>query len=298
MLEAHVDEGMEAALKRVISASARPRTARPARGEDADATQPLMTVDSLNSTLDRPHREVGDLPPFMRALVSELIGTAILIGIGCTCLMGNAATPFAATLLPAFVFPVTLFVLILTIGPISGCHLNPYLTFALVLAGECTIVRGAAYAVVQVIGSILGATFVRLAADPPPGASHQAICVGLAPHVGPFQGILVEFAITAILVLAVTLMYVWQPRIVHTASSLEGPLTVMFVVMANIMCAAQLTGGAMNYARVIGPAIVMGGSCWDHHFVYPLGGFAGAAAGMVLGGALSPLAQRHPIKLM
>ena len=75
-----------------------------------------------------------------KATLAELIGTFILVFVGTSTavvaglgLLGSGGVQIVAI---AFAFGFTLLALVYAIGPISGCHLNPAVTIAMLLAGK------------------------------------------------------------------------------------------------------------------------------------------------------------------
>jgi len=95
------------------------------------------------------------------ACLAELLGTAALLcavigsGIMAENLAGgNVAVALLANTL-ATVF--TLYVLIETLGPISGAHFNPAVTLVMAMRGALPPTRAGAYVVAQLIGAALGA---------------------------------------------------------------------------------------------------------------------------------------------
>jgi glycerol uptake facilitator-like aquaporin len=60
----------------------------------------------------------------------------------------------------AFAFGMAIMVLAYSIGHVSGCHLNPAVTLSLFLSGHCNLIQGLANVCAQIVGSILGASFL------------------------------------------------------------------------------------------------------------------------------------------
>lgn len=104
-----------------------------------------------------------------QALVAEGLGTALLlIGVvgsgimGQTLADGNIALALLAN---AIATGAMLYVIITTLGPVSGAHFNPAVTLAFTLRREIAVPRAAAYVVVQIIGGILGVWVSHLMFD-------------------------------------------------------------------------------------------------------------------------------------
>ncbi|EBA10885.1 aquaporin [Roseobacter sp. CCS2] len=96
----------------------------------------------------------------MHRLLAEGLGTAfLLIGVVGSGIMGAALADgnvAIALLANAIATGCILYVIITTLGPISGAHFNPAVTLAFLLRGEISTGDAIAYVVVQIIGGILG----------------------------------------------------------------------------------------------------------------------------------------------
>ena len=53
--------------------------------------------------------------------------------------------------------------LILALGPISGCHVNPAVTFGAFLGGNITLLRGILYWIAQLLGSVVACLLLKFA---------------------------------------------------------------------------------------------------------------------------------------
>ncbi|MEL6685609.1 MAG: MIP/aquaporin family protein [Pseudomonadota bacterium] len=96
----------------------------------------------------------------MQKLLAEGLGTAfLLIGVVGSGIMGAALADgnvAIALLANAIATGCILYVIITTLGPISGAHFNPAVTLAFLLRGEISTADAIPYVVVQIIGGILG----------------------------------------------------------------------------------------------------------------------------------------------
>jgi len=106
-----------------------------------------------------------------RAYAAEFIGTAfLLIGVVGSGIMaemladGNVAV---ALLGNAIATGCILYVLITTLGPLSGAHFNPAVTLAFWLRGEITVPNGVVYVVLQIAGGIIGVWLTHMMFDLP-----------------------------------------------------------------------------------------------------------------------------------
>ena len=101
------------------------------------------------------------MAPFdVQKLGAECIGTAfLLIGVVGSGIMGETladGNTAIALLANAIATGCILYVIITTLGPISGAHFNPAVTLAFTLRGDMPIKLALAYVPVQIIGAILG----------------------------------------------------------------------------------------------------------------------------------------------
>ncbi len=95
-----------------------------------------------------------------RKLLAEFLGSLILVGtavspiiLGVNVLNSGIAL---AVLMDAIAVGLVLFVLIETLGPISGCHINPAVTLAMLLTKRIDSKSAALYVLVQLVGGIVG----------------------------------------------------------------------------------------------------------------------------------------------
>ena len=102
-------------------------------------------------------------------LIAEGLGTAFLLtGVVGSGIMGAALAGdniAVALLANAIATGCVLYVLISVLGPISGAHFNPAVTLAFWLRGDITTSRASSYALVQIIGGILGVWATHLMFD-------------------------------------------------------------------------------------------------------------------------------------
>src|SRR5215470_16404588 len=94
-----------------------------------------------------------------RKLIAEAIGTFWLTFGGCGSAVLAAAFPNVGIGLlgVSLAFGLTLLTMAYTIGPISGCHINPAVSIGLFMARRFPAAELPAYIVAQVLGGIAGA---------------------------------------------------------------------------------------------------------------------------------------------
>jgi aquaporin Z len=89
-----------------------------------------------------------------RILGAETLGTAVLMlgGPGAAILAGNSLGPLGI----ALAFGFSLMVMTYAIGPISGCHVNPAVTLAMVLTRKTSKAAAPFYIIGQILGAVIG----------------------------------------------------------------------------------------------------------------------------------------------
>ena len=105
----------------------------------------------------------------MKKYFAELIGTMCLVLFGCGAAVisgGNAAGLSGLGLLGiSFAFGLAVVAMAYTIGGISGCHINPAITIAMLVAGKISSKDAIGYIVAQMIGATVGAGILYLIAS-------------------------------------------------------------------------------------------------------------------------------------
>src|SRR5438105_11766054 len=109
--------------------------------------------------------------PISRRVAAEFVGTFWLVLGGCGSAVLAAAFPGLGIGLHgvSFAFGLTVLTMAYTIGPVSGCHLNPAVTVGLVVGGRFKGSDAIPYIVAQVAGAIIGAAVLYEIASGKPG---------------------------------------------------------------------------------------------------------------------------------
>src|SRR5262245_37315150 len=101
----------------------------------------------------------------MKKAIAEFIGTFALVFIGCgTIVVGGMATGATAIneLAIALAFGLSIVAMAYGIGQISGCHINPAVSFGVFAAGRMTVEELLTYWVAQVAGAVVAALVLYL----------------------------------------------------------------------------------------------------------------------------------------
>jgi MIP family channel proteins len=219
-------------------------------------------------------------PEALKASFAEFIATLLflVIGVGSVAAFVASSGPDSALVdgvpIIALAFGLAIAFLAAGIGPISGGHINPAVTFSMIITGQVSVVRGLMYIVAQLAGACVGVALLRaLLADDLilaiPGAGGNSI--NDAVVTGSLEAVGVEAVGTFILVWTVFAVAVTR----RGNSGTIAPLYIgLAVVIAHIVL-VPLTGCGINPARSFGPALVNGR--WDDQWIYWVGPLIGAA---------------------
>ncbi|MGZ4963783.1 MAG: aquaporin, partial [Limisphaerales bacterium] len=152
-------------------------------------------------------------------------------------------------------------------------HLNPAVTFGLLVGGKISASRALAYWVSQLFGAIVAAGIMMNVAGTKVVFDGTPV---LGPHVSVANGIILEAVLTFFLV------FVVYGSAVDARAPKIGGLAIGLTVALDILVGGPLTGAAMNPARTFGPAFVSGN--WSNHMVYWVGPLLGGLlAGVIYG---------------
>src|SRR5437879_818062 len=225
-----------------------------------------------------------------RAL-AEVFGTAALVLVGpgsviATLALAGKAVPAVteADLLGiSFAFGLIITALVYALGKVSGCHINPAVTFALAVTRRIPWKEVPAYWVAQYAGAIIGAfaiwgVFGQNAVTFGMGQTHFAADASTTYYL---QAALAEFLGTGLLLLAI--LGIVDDR---SPNQLAG-LVIGGAVVGIILIFGPVTGASLNPARAFGPELVQaiagGSTFWSQYLpVYLVPGLAGAAAAAFL----------------
>ena len=191
----------------------------------------------------------------MKKFFAELIGTAVLVFMGCgtAMLVGCDAASGSGYLLTALAFGLSIVAEAYCIGNISGCHVNPAVSLAVLLSGGMNTKEFLQYVVAQVIGAFVGSGLLAIifGAGSVTDMTGGFGANGLAGVNGSVvAGLLVELVLTYIFIL--TILGVTSKKANHGSfGGLVIGLTLTFVHIVGI----GLTGTSVNPARSIAPAV-------------------------------------------
>jgi glycerol uptake facilitator protein len=223
--------------------------------------------------------------------IAETFGTAALVLVGpgsviATLTLAGKAVPAvteADLLAISFAFGFIITALVYAIGRVSGCHINPAVTFALAVTKRFPWKEVPVYWGAQYVGAIIGAfaiwgVFGANAVTFGMGQTHFAADASTTVYM---QAALAEALGTGLLLFAIL-------GIVDSKSPQQlAGIVIGGAVVGIILIFGPITGASLNPARAFGPELVQaiagGTTFWTQYIpVYLIPGLVGAAGASFL----------------
>jgi aquaporin Z len=212
----------------------------------------------------------------MKIFIAELIGTftLVLLGCGSAVLAGGEVGQLGI----AFAFGLAIVAMAYGIGPISGCHVNPAVSFGAFVAGRLSMNAMFQYWAAQFIGATLGAGVLYLIATG--NAGYDLAANGLGQN-GWGPGYLGEYNIVSALVFEVVATFLFLVVILgstqKSAPGMLAGLAIGLTLTVIHIVGIQVTGVSVNPARSFGPAVIVGGTAITQLWLFLVAPLIGAA---------------------
>lgn len=232
----------------------------------------------------------------LRRFTAEFIGTFALVffGGGVRAMVGDTNN-FAGILMVHLAFGLTVAAMIYVFSYISAAVFNPAITFGFALSRRFPWRYVLPYWIAQ-FGGALFASFLHFLLFPDKAAA--AHYGATTPKIELLPALVIEIVLTFFLMM-VSMGTATDKRFVRA----EGGLTVGFTIIVSGLLANSLSGGSMNPARSLAPAIFAGGAALTSIWIYFVGPLIGAALGALVyeiirghEGFAKPVLEEIPIK--
>ena len=225
----------------------------------------------------------------MKKYLAECVGTFVLTFMGCgTAMFLGCDTP-AGVVGTAIAFGLSVVAMAYTIGNISGCHINPAITFAVALSGRMTWKDACGYWVGQVIGAIIAGALLLLVANVVDAKDLTGALGsnGVANAGGVGGAFLVEVIATFVFILVV--LGATDGKL--GAGKPAGLAIGLTLILVHLVC-INLTGTSVNPARSIGPALFAGGDALKDLWVFICAPLVGGLLSALCWKALVPKEEK------
>lgn len=224
--------------------------------------------------------------------IAELVATFIFVFIGAGSIISGALDSFSI----AVAHGLTIALMVAAIGNISGGHINPAVTWAMIVRGlykgtirifqgssyrweaEFGFVKGLGYITAQLAGAVAGASILLGLAYLMDSGKAAADAVnlgtpGLKEGLDPTGGLIWEVFFAFLLVFVVL------------RTSVEQKLALAPFAIGGAVFAGALAGYAFNPARWFGPALISG--TWDNAWIYTLAPIIGSVSAVIVNDLIS-----------
>jgi len=212
----------------------------------------------------------------MKKYSAEFIGTFVLVFMGCGSAIFLGAATDGGHLAVALAFGLSIVAMAYVIGGVSGCHINPAVSLAMLLDKRLSFPDFIGYVISQTAGAIAAAAvltmFVSFGIQDMTGGLGTN---GVANAGGIGGAFIIEVILTFIFVL--TILGVTANEKMAAVAGIVIGLTLVFVHIVGI----PLTGTSVNPARSIGPALFAGGAALTHLWVFILAPMLGSLLAVI-----------------
>jgi len=195
----------------------------------------------------------------MKKYLAELIGTFVLVLFACgtAAVVGCSSSNGTGYLLTALSFGLVIVAMAYSIGNISGCHINPAVSMAMLVSKKMSLKDFIGYIVAQFLGAILGAATLMAIVGKETGLGANALY-----NENVLVSLVIEIILT--LVFVISILGVTSKESNGAVSGLVIGLSLTLVHIFGI----YFTGTSVNPARSFGPALFVGGAALSNVWVF------------------------------
>jgi glycerol uptake facilitator protein len=213
--------------------------------------------------------------------IAESLGTLFLvfIGAGAVCanysmkVAGAQGTGYASAIL---VFGIVVIAVVYATNYISGSHINPVVTISFLVTGRIGAGTAGFYIISQLLGAVIAGFFLRILFPDAVSTVHLGTCV-LGKSVEFWKALLIEAVMSFLFVFTIFTTALGGRR---APGKIIAGVAIGLVYLFGALVASSISGGALNPARVFGPAVASGH--FDYHFVWWLGPMSGGIGAVFL----------------
>lgn len=196
----------------------------------------------------------------VKRYIAEFIGTLVLVLFACgvAAVTGcSGANPDTAYLMTALAFGLVIVAMAYSIGNISGCHINPAVSIAMLVSGKMKVKDFIGYVIAQFAGAIAGAAILGAILGSNESLGQNGLYNG-----DIIASLIVEVILTFVFVLAILGV---TSRIKN--SSVAGIVIGLTLTLVHVF-GIYFTGTSVNPARSFGPALFVGGEALSNVWVF------------------------------
>ena len=195
----------------------------------------------------------------IKKYLAEFIGTCVLVLFACgtAAVVGCSAENGTGYLLTALAFGLVIVAMAYSIGNISGCHINPAVSIAMLVSGKMTLKDFIGYVIAQFAGATVGAALLMAFVGKESGLGAN----GLYKE-SIWLSLLIEIILTFVFVIAILGVTSKESN-----SAVAGIVIGLSLTLVHIL-GISFTGTSVNPARSFGPALFVGGDALANVWVF------------------------------
>jgi aquaporin Z len=211
---------------------------------------------------------------------AEMFGTFVLVfaGVGTAVIAGGQVGNVGV----AFAFGLALMAMAFALGPVSGCHINPAVSFGMWLSKRMSLGEMFGYWIAQAVGAIVASgviLFISKGAAYGAGGYSSAVSAlaGAANGFGEHSPGHYTMASSFVAEMFLTMLLVLTVLGSTDKRAPEGfaGIPIGLILTAMILCGIPVTNGSFNPARSIGPAVLVGGWALEQLWLFIVAPLAG-----------------------
>jgi MIP family channel proteins len=213
-----------------------------------------------------------------KKVFAEFLGTMLLVVFGCgTAVLLGGGTTEAGLVGVSLAFGLVLLGLVYVIGGVSGCHVNPAVTIAMLINKKISLKDSVLYILSQFIGAIAGTGILYLLFKTSE-IGVTALGQNGYTDIGLVAGLIAEVILTFGFVLVI-----FGVTSSEKNSNIAGVVIGLALTLVHLL-GIRLTGTSVNPARSFGPALFIGGEVLSQVWVF--------IVGPIIGGILAALTHK------
>ena len=224
----------------------------------------------------------------MKRYIAEAIGTFVLVFGGCgAAVLAGGKIGFGGV---ALAFGFSLLAMAYAIGPISGCHINPAVTFGLLLSGKFESKDVPGYVIAQIVGAVIASAVLLIVVKDTAAGYDPAVggfaANGFGAHSPGGYGVTAAFVAEVVLTFFLVFTVLGSTDLKAPVGFAGIPIGIVLVLIH--LVGIPVTDTSVNPARSIGPALFVGGWALGQLWLFIVAPLIGAAIASLAYGAIRP----------
>lgn len=221
----------------------------------------------------------------MKKYLAEVFGTFVLVFFGCGTAVvtggftGGLELGYLGVVGISLAFGFTIVAAAYAIGHISGGHLNPAVSLAMLIDGRINLSDFIGYVIAQIIGAIAASgifSFIVKSTKTLSGYGANGYGSNSAVGINMTGAVVVEIVLTFVFVMTILAVTARKD------TSSIAPIVIGFTLTLVHLIGIPLTGTSVNPARSIAPAIFTGGEALSQLPVFIIAPLVGASLAAII----------------